>query len=102
MNEEGRKIFDKNLRNILLNDTPYDLKSFVKAPAVKLVQLFPDSKSVYDFTFEKKKWTKVLPKPGKEDDVRYRLTREHPEDISGSYINQRWRKYMRRIWSKKQ
>ena len=55
VNEEGRKIFDKNLRKILLNDTPNDLKPFVKAPSVKLVQLFPDSKSVYDFTFEKKK-----------------------------------------------
>ena len=55
VNEEGRKIFDKNLRKILLNDTPNNLKPFVKAPSVKLVQLFPDSKSVFDFTFEKKK-----------------------------------------------
>ena len=55
VDDAGRKVFDKNLRKILINDTPNDLKPFVKAPAVKLVQLFPDSKSVYDFVFEKKK-----------------------------------------------
>jgi len=50
---------------------------------------------------EKSSWTKILPKKGQEDEVRYRLTREHPEDVSGMYTNQRWRKYMRRIWQKK-
>jgi len=50
---------------------------------------------------EKRTWTKTLPVEGKEDDVRYRLSREKPELVSAMYSNQRWRKYMRKIWLKK-
>jgi hypothetical protein len=50
---------------------------------------------------EKQNWTKNLPTEGKENDVRYRLSREKPPLVSAMYSNQRWRKYMRKIWLKK-
>jgi hypothetical protein len=50
---------------------------------------------------EKQSWTKNLPTEGKENDVRYRLSREKPPLVSAMYSNQRWRKYMRKIWLKK-
>lgn len=55
---EGRKVFDGMLRRLLVNDTPPDLKPFVKATAVKVTQLFPEGKLMHDFTFDKtrNKW----------------------------------------------
>ena len=55
---EGRKQFDSLLRRLLVNDTPADLKVFMKAPAVKVTQLFPEGKTVHEFTFDKSrnKW----------------------------------------------
>ena len=65
------------------------------------VDLFQGGEPKWATEEEKRTWTKILPEKGKEDDIRYRLTRTHPENISGMYPNNRWRKFMRRMWSKK-
>ena len=65
------------------------------------VDLFQGGEPKWATEEEKRTWTKVLPEKGKEDDIQYRLTRMHPEDVSGLYPNIRWRKFMRRLWSKK-
>ncbi|GMH33280.1 hypothetical protein BSKO_01114 [Bryopsis sp. KO-2023] len=61
-NEVGRQRFDTVLRKLLVNDPPADVKPFIKAPPVKITQLFPEGRLVYDFTFEKarNKWVPWL------------------------------------------
>lgn len=51
--EEGRKQFDSVLRKILVNDPPADIKPYIRAVPVKITQLFPEGRLVYDFTFNK-------------------------------------------------
>ena len=56
VDDEGRRKFDKALRALMVNDPPADLKPYIKAPAQKLTQLFPEGgRLVYDFTFDKTK-----------------------------------------------
>lgn len=57
-NEEGRKTFDHALRKLLLNDPPADIKPFIKSPPVRVTQVFPEGRQVYDFKFDeqKNKW----------------------------------------------
>lgn len=55
VDDEGRRKFDAALRKLLVNDPPPDLKPYVKSPAQKLTQLFPEGRLVYDFTFDKVK-----------------------------------------------
>lgn len=54
--EEGRKQFDSLLRRILVNDPPMEVKPYIKAGPVKITQLFPEGRSVYDFTFNKSRY----------------------------------------------
>ncbi|KAK9812825.1 hypothetical protein WJX72_004356 [[Myrmecia] bisecta] len=63
--EEGRKTFDRLLRKLLINDPAPELKPFIKAPSVKITQLFPEGKSVYAFMFDKAKckwvaWSDIM------------------------------------------
>lgn len=51
--EDGRKKFDTALRQLIVNDPPADIKPFITSPPVKITQLFPEGRLVYDFNFDK-------------------------------------------------
>ena len=55
VDDDGRRRFDGALRKLLVNDPPAELKPFVKAPAQKVTQLFPEGRLVYEFMFDKSK-----------------------------------------------
>ena len=50
---KGRSVLDKHLRKLLVGDPDPELKPYIKGPAQKVTQLFPDTRSVYDFKFDK-------------------------------------------------
>ena len=52
---EGREHFNKMLRKLLINDAPKSLQIYITAPNVKLTQLFPEARTVFDYKFDKGK-----------------------------------------------
>ena len=53
--EDARTRFDSTLRKLLVGDVPAELKPYTKGKEVKVMQLFPEGRQVYDFTFDKTK-----------------------------------------------
>jgi dynein heavy chain, axonemal len=65
----GRDKFNTYLRRLVSNDVPQELAVFATGQPVRINQMFSESKSVYDFVFDKSKsswqfWlSTVEPKP---------------------------------------
>lgn len=51
----GRERFNAYLRRLVANDVPSELALFATGEPVRINQMFPESKSVYDFMFDKGK-----------------------------------------------
>ena len=51
----GRTTFNKHLRAVVADAVPDELAIFATGKAVKLNQMCPDTRSVYDFVFDKAK-----------------------------------------------
>ena len=51
----GRAIFNAYLRRLVRNDVPEELANSAAGAAVKVSSMMPDTKSVYDYVFDKSK-----------------------------------------------
>lgn len=54
-NEPGRDLFNSYLRRLVANDVPDEISLFMQGKRVQINQMMPDSRSVYDFVFDRKR-----------------------------------------------
>lgn len=72
----GRAAFNTTLRRVINNDVPESLQVYATGKALKVNQMFPETRSVYDFMFDKSKskweyWLNTVESKPLDSDAEY-------------------------------